>query len=95
VKARPKHIAPWVFCTHRGQPYIDEDGFASAFNSLWQRFMARALEKTKLKERFQEKDLRKKTASDIDLDHARALLGHTTTTRRHYRLRGERVKPAK
>ena len=60
--------------------------------------MARALANTKLKERFQEKDLCKKVGSDIGLDHtARALLGHTTaeTTRRHHRLRGERVKPAK
>ena len=59
--------------------------------------MSRALERTKLDERFQEKALRKKVASDIDLDHARPLLGHTTAepTRRHYRLRGERVKPAK
>ena len=49
------------------------------------------------KERFQDKDLRKKVGSDIDLDHAQALLGHTAaeTTRRHFRLRGERVKPAK
>ncbi len=97
LQARPKHIAPWLFCTHRGQPYVKEDSFAPAFNSLWQRFMARALKQTQLEERFQEKDLRKKVGSDIDLDHARTLLGHTTaeTTRRHYRLRGERVKPAK
>jgi hypothetical protein len=59
--------------------------------------MARALERTRLKERFHEKDLRKKVACDIDLDHTRDLLGHTTaeTTRRHYRPRGERVQRAR
>lgn len=94
-KARPKHIAPWLFCTRDGEPYAKEDGTANAFDSLWQRFMARALKETGLKERFQEKDLRKKTASDMDLERARALLGHTSaeTTKRHYRIKGERVKP--
>jgi integrase len=53
------------------------------------------LANTELKLRFQEKDLRKKVATDMDLDLAAALLGHTSadTTQRHYRLKGRKVKP--
>ena len=95
--ARPKDIAPWLFITREGKPYIDEDGKANAFDSLWQRFMAKALEKTKLQERFQERDLRAKTASDMPLKLATALLGHADSkiTQRVYRRRATVVKPAK
>jgi len=57
--------------------------------------MDKALSETKLEEQFQEKDLRKKAASDMDLDTAKALLGHTDaqTTKRHYRIKGEIVTP--
>lgn len=42
-------------------------------------------------------DLRRKAGSDVGEDHARALLGHSDVkvTRRHYRAKVERVKPAK
>lgn len=46
--------------------------------------------------RWQIRDVRKKTGSDTDLDHAQQLLGHAKrgTTERHYRvLRGAKVKP--
>ncbi|MDR1228819.1 MAG: tyrosine-type recombinase/integrase [Azoarcus sp.] len=46
---------------------------------------------------FQFRDIRPKAASDTDLAHASALLGHTgtTITERVYRRRGEIVKPLK
>ena len=95
LAARPKDIVPWLFCTNRGACYVKENGTANAFDSLWQRFMAKVLNCTSITERFQEKDLRKKTASDMDLDRASKLLGHTKqdTTRRHYRLTGDKVAP--
>jgi integrase len=85
----------WVSCTAKGNCYADEHGRATAFDSLWKRFISRALRETNLEERFQEKDLRKKTATDMPLDEAQRLLGHSTpgTTRRHYRLKGEIVRP--
>jgi len=95
--ARTKITGLHLFSTRTGQPYIKPNGTANAFDSLWQRFMARALRDTDLTERFQEKDLRKKVASDLTLEHAQALLGHASaaTTQRHYRLLGNRVTPAK
>jgi len=95
LSIRAKDIVPWVFCTNRGGCYVKEDGTANAFDSLWQRFMKAVLDKTAVQTRFQEKDLRKKTASDMDLDLASKLLGHarSETTRRHYRLTGDRVLP--
>lgn len=95
LAARPKDIVPWLFCTNRGKCYASETGSSNAFDSLWQRFMTRATEKTKLVEPFQEKDLRKKTASDMAPETAQKLLGHATisTTERHYRLRGSKVIP--
>ena len=95
LSARPKDIAPWVFCTRQGKCYVKEDGSANAFDSLWQRFMFKVIASTKVKNRFQEKDLRKKTASDMELNLASKLLGHTKieTTARHYRLTGEKVSP--
>ena len=95
LAARPKDIVPWIFCTRSGDCYVKPDGSANAFDSLWQRFMTRVVTKTKVVERFQEKDLRKKTASDMNLETARHLLGHTSaaTTKRHYRLLGSHVQP--
>jgi integrase len=44
---------------------------------MWQRFMARLLKDTKIKERFTEHDLRAKCASDAEtLGRAQQLLGH-------------------
>jgi integrase len=65
--ARPKDIVPWIFCTRAGDCYVKADGTANAFDSLWQRFMIRVLSKAKVQKRFQEKDLRKRTASDMSL----------------------------
>jgi integrase len=94
--ARPVHIAPFLFCTRRGECYVKEDGTANGWDSMWQRFMDRVLTETKVKERFTEHDLRAKCASDAgSLEHARALLAHADSrlTERVYRRKPERVKP--
>lgn len=99
LSVRPVDIAPFLFCTRRGDGYIDEDkGTASGWDSMWQRFMKRVMDETNIKERFTEHDLRAKCASDAEsLEHARALLSHVDSevTRRIYRRRPERVKPGK
>lgn len=40
----------WLFHTNKGQPYIKEDGTANGFDSIWRRFMNKALKETKLQE---------------------------------------------
>ena len=66
------------------------------WDSLWQGFMTRVLEETKVKERFTKHDLRAKVASDADtLERARALMAHIDArlTQRIYRRKPERVRP--
>jgi integrase len=96
-EARPIDIAPWLFCTRKGEGYFDEaTGQASGWDSMWQRFMARLLKDTKITERFTEHDLRGKVGSDAEsLERARQLLGHADTkiTERVYRRKPETVKP--
>jgi len=92
----PCHIAPFLFCTRRGECYVKDDGTANGWDSIWQRFMDRVLTETKVKERFTEHDLRAKCASDAgSLEHARALLAHADSrlTERVYRRKREWVKP--
>lgn len=97
--ARPVHISPWLFCTLRGECYIDEEtGRAGGWESLWRNFMARVMAETKVTERFTEHDIRAKAASDAEtLEQAQALLSHadSKTTRRIYRRRPEKVKPVR
>ncbi len=95
---RPVDIAPWLFCNRRGEPYVTEAGSADGWDSIWQRFMARVLAETDVKQRFTEHDLRAKCASDAEsLAHAQQLLSHadSATTKRIYRRRPERVRPGK
>lgn len=96
-EARPVHIAPWLFCNKHGECYFDEvKETASGWDSMWQRFMERVLEETKIEQRFTEHDLRAKCASDAEtLEHARSLLAHADgrLTDRVYRRKPERVKP--
>jgi len=97
LAARPKDIAPWLFCTRRGESYVKADGTANGWDSLWQRFMTKVSANTKVKERFTEHDLRAKCASDApSLERARQLLAHADAalTLRVYRRKPERVKPA-
>ena len=96
IKAlRKKILSVWLFHTRQGQPYMKENGTANGFDSIWQRFMTKALEKTKLKEKFTEHDLRAKVASDTEINHAQQLLGHSSAevTERVYRRRPEIVRP--
>lgn len=97
LASRPVSSSPFVFCNRRGEGYVDEaTGKASGWKSMWQRFMARVLEETKVKEHFTEHDLRAKVASDAgSLEHARALLAHadSRTTDRIYRRKAEVVQP--
>ena len=97
LNLRKKVLSVWLFHTNRGQPYIKADGSANGFDSIWQRFMAKAIEQTGLVEKFTEHDLRAKVASDTELGHARQLLGHSSdaTTRKIYQRRPDLVKPAK
>ncbi|NYS09367.1 integrase [Xanthomonas phage PBR31] len=99
MAARPVHISRWLFCNRDGECYINEEtGRAGGWESLWSNFMARVLAETKVKEPFNEHDIRAKTASDADsLEHAQALLSHadSRTTKRIYRRKAEVVMPLK
>ena len=81
-----------LFCTRVGKPYT-----ADGFRSIWQRKMRKAHQIGVLSERFTDHDIRAKTGSDADPDHASRLLAHTDpkTTQRHYRRKAETVKPLK
>ena len=94
---RKKVLSVWLFHTNQGQPYIKGDGSANGFDSIWQRFMAKAVAQTNLAEKFTEHDLRAKVASEAELGHARQLLGHSSeaTTHKIYRRKPELIKPAK
>lgn len=75
-----------VFLGQRG-PYT-----LSGLESTWARVRARSgILDVRLH------DLRAKSASDVPLPHAQALLGHTNpqTTSKHYRRRAEGVKPVR
>lgn len=65
----------YLFSTRKGLPYTDD-----GFSSIWQRKMRKALEEGVLLERFTDHDIRAKTASDTNLEHAQSLLGHASAT---------------
>jgi len=92
-------VSPYLFYNRKGDGYYNfEAGRASGFLSIWQRSMAKALEQTKLVERFTEHDLRAKVGSDVESDiDAQKLLAHAdaATTRKHYRRKGSVVSPAR
>ena len=97
-KARPKS-STLLFCTREGVGYVNErTGKAPGWKSMWQRFSARVIAETKIKEHFTEHDLRAKVGSDAESrEHARALLAHADarTTDKIYRRKPEVVKPMK
>jgi len=98
IKNKRKKInSIWLFHTNKGQSYVKADATANGFDSIWNRFMNKALNETKLTERFTEHDLRAKVASDLSSEHAQMLLGHTTQeiTNRIYRRKPNNVKPSK
>lgn len=99
IRIPPRRIgdAP-LFVTRQGKPYTDNQGRCNAFDSLWQRFMDKVMETTNVSERFQERDLRAKVASDSDsLVEASERLGHADTaiTQRVYRRKPVRIQPLK
>ena len=49
--------------TRDGQPYIKPNGTTSGFDSIWQRYMCKAIKEGVVTERFTEHDLRTKRAS--------------------------------
>ena len=86
----------YLFASSTGQPLVNSDGETSNFDSQWQRAMSKAIKETDLTEKFQERDLRAKTASDVEsAEHAAKLLQHhsTATTNRVYRRKPEIVIP--
>ncbi|MBL4712003.1 MAG: hypothetical protein JKX75_05830 [Gammaproteobacteria bacterium] len=74
------------------KPYIKDDGTTSGFDSIWQRYMRKAV-KAGLCERFREHDLRDKAVENESLEVAARLLRHTSTatTARHYRSKPEQI----
>lgn len=91
IKSLPRPInSLYLFSTRKGQPYT-----TSGFSSIWQRKMVKALETEVLKERFTDHDLRAKTGSDAELEHATKLLAHldAKVTKKHYRRKVPVVKP--
>lgn len=99
AKAMRPAISPYLFCNRFGACYVDlEKGTANDWNNIWQKFMARVLAETEIKERFTEHDLRAKVASDADsLERAKQLMSHSDSklTERVYRRRPERIAPTR
>lgn len=97
--ARPVDISPWLFCKEDGTGYHDiETGEAHGWSSMWQRFMDRLIEETKITERFTDKDLRAKAGSESKtLELAQKLLGHSSSaiTDRVYRRKPKIVEPVR
>jgi len=77
----------------RGErPYIKPDGNTSGFDSIWQRYMKKAVA-AGLCEHFTEHDLRAKAVEDESLEVASRLLRHTSSqvTQKHYRRKPEEL----
>lgn len=74
----------YLVCNRVGQPYTPD-----GFSSLWRRFMDKCIDEKVIDKSFQLRDLRHKSATDMEKMHgreeARKLLGHTTqsTTARY------------
>lgn len=96
IKALPRPVhSMYLFCTRDGQPYF-KDGDASGFQSIWQRWMKKALSETNLKTRFTERSIRTFVGSESEsTEEAARLLNHadTKTTRAHYRKKPTKVRP--
>lgn len=96
-QARPA-LSPYLFCNQAGKPLFEAArGTTKGFDDIWQRFMARLTEETKV-QRFTEHDLRAKVGSDAEsLERARQLLAHASdsTTKRVYRRKPEVIKPVR
>jgi hypothetical protein len=81
-----------------GKGHFNEDnGQATGWDSMWQRFMRRMLKDTKTTERFTEHHLRGKVGSDLaSIERATDPLGHASRkiTKRHcQRPRSDQARP--
>lgn len=99
LNVRAVHRGSLLFTNRYGDSYVNEKtDDTSSWDTLWHRYMERALEETKLKERFTEHDLRAKCASDAEsLERAKQLLAHADSriTQRVYRRKPELVMPTR
>jgi integrase len=68
----------YLFHTRNDEPYIKADGNTSGFDTIWQRYMVKAINSGKVKTRFTEHDIRKVRASQLSREQAQHLLRHTT-----------------
>lgn len=90
---RRKISSPYLFHTRTGAPYINEDGETSGFDSMFQRWITKAVTDGLVSLRFTEHDLRKVRASDLDAGQAQALLQHSTPEQtKTYRLKPDVVR---
>ncbi len=92
ARKMPPRFRQAIICNKQGRHYS-----VSGFNSIWYRYMQKAVNdpENPLKEPFQFRDLRAKSASDDTAEAATARLGYTSSqiTERIYRRRARRVKP--
>jgi len=93
---RPK-FSLHFFVKKNGTPLIDEEFNIAGFGYRWGKIMDKALKETKLSTRFQEKDIRAKTATDADDDgqDATSILGHEDSRTTRIYLRGKKIKRVK
>lgn len=75
--------------------HVTPNGRANSFDSLCGRFMDKVQKRHPEISRFREKDIRKKTANDLELEEASKLLAHTSTgtTQKHYRSKPKATSP--
>lgn len=100
LAARPNQSSEYLFCHDNGTPWYDINALYTArdFSFYFTKHVKRAMAECGLKQRFVDKNLRAKVATDLnDTDHAQNLLAHTTkqTTQNHYIVKPQRVKPTK
>jgi integrase len=95
-RSNAKKFGLTLFATRNGAPYVKADGSTNAWDSLWQRFMAKVVAAGV--PRFTEHDLRAKVGSDAEsLDRARGILTHapgSAITDRVYWRKPDRIRPA-
>ncbi|MEJ2418865.1 MAG: hypothetical protein P8Y45_18430 [Exilibacterium sp.] len=93
LKTHPPRIGNRpLFFARRYRPYIDADGNTNGFDSIWGRYMRKAVAQG-LCERFREHDLRAKAVERETLEAASRYLRHTSpaVTTKHYRNRPEEI----
>ena len=87
ISLHPARVGDAPLFFGRGfKPYIDADGKTSGFDSIWQRYMKKAVE-AGICEHFREHDIRAKAVEKETLEVAAKLLRHTSSqvTAKHYR----------